>query len=97
MTVTASSSLGLQLCCFGAANGKPIGGAVASTPEGSFAAQPKDLVGPLPDGQVPYGPTITDIKDVDGKEVVTMRLGTYGVPTPSYDPRTYTTTFTVTP
>jgi hypothetical protein len=83
----------------GAADGQPIEGAVAATPEGLLTAASRDLVGPLPDGQVPYGPTITDIKEVDGKEIVTMRVSTYGqLPGEGpYDPRTYTTTFSVTP
>lgn len=83
----------------GAANGRPIQGGVASTPEGLLTAQPKDLVGALPDGQLPYGPTITDIREINGKEVVTMRVSTYGqLPgVDPYDPRTYTTTVTVTP
>jgi hypothetical protein len=81
----------------GAAKGEPIRGVVASTPEGLLGAEPKDLVGQLPDTQYPYGPTITDIKEIDGREVVTLRLSTFGLPKGFYDPHTYTSTFDVTP
>lgn len=81
----------------GAAADKPIQGAVASTPQGLLNATPTPLVGQLPDTQIPYGPTITDIRQVDGKDVVTMRVSTYGLGVDVYDPKTYTTTFTVTP
>jgi PPE family len=79
----------------GSADEQPIEGAVASTPEGLLTAPAQDLLGPLPDGQFPYGPTITEINEVDGKEIVTMRVSTFGIGT--YDPHTYTTTFPVIP
>nr|WP_082959607.1 hypothetical protein [Mycobacterium sp. E2462] len=80
----------------GAAN-KPIVGAVASTPEGLLNAPTQTLVGQMPDTQIPYGPTITDIRQEGGKNVVTMRVSTYGLGVGVYDPKTYTTIFTVTP
>ncbi|MGV0159857.1 hypothetical protein ACRU3B_10490 [Mycobacterium colombiense] len=79
----------------GAADGKPIQGAVASTPEGLLKASPTPLVGQLPDKQWSYGPTITDIREEGGKQVISMRVSTYGIG--QYDPRTYMTTFSVTP
>ncbi len=81
----------------GAADGQPIRGAGASTPEGLLTATPTNLVGQLPDTQIPYGPTITDIRQVDGKDIVSMRVSTYGLGLNNDDPRTYMTTFTVTP
>lgn len=42
-----------------------------------------------------YGPTVSDIQVIDGKEVVSMRVSNFG--DGKYDPHTYTTTFTVTP
>jgi len=79
----------------GAADGKPIQGAVASTPEGLLNASPTPLVQRMPDKQWSYGPTITDIREEGGKQVVSMRVSTYGIG--PYDPRTYMTTFSVTP
>jgi hypothetical protein len=79
----------------GATDGKPIVGAVASTPEGLLNASPTALVGQTPDNQWTYGPTITDIREEGGKQVISMRVSTYGIG--KYDPRTYMTTFSVTP
>lgn len=79
----------------GADAGKPIVGAVASTPEGLLNASSTPLVGQMPDTQWPYGPTITDIREEGGKQVISMRVSTYGLTT--CDPRTYMTTFSVTP
>jgi hypothetical protein len=59
-----------------------------------LTATPTALVTPQTLQQV-YGPTITDIRVVDGKEVVSMRVSTYG--DGHYDPHTYMTTVTVTP
>lgn len=72
----------------------PIEAVTASTPEGLLTAVPTALVTPQTLPQV-YGPTITEIRDIDGKEVITMRVSTYGDNV--YDPHTYTTTFTVNP
>jgi len=78
----------------------PIQAVTASTPQGLLTAAPTVLVTPQTLPQV-YGPTITDIRDINGKEVVTLRVGTYGIVGPPgidhYDPHTYTTTFTITP
>ncbi|GBE66229.1 hypothetical protein MFM001_26910 [Mycobacterium sp. MFM001] len=87
----------------GAADGRPIEGAVASTPEGLLTAVPKELLGPIPDSSgkigVPYGPTITGFStDSHGHVVVDMRVSTFTNPKPlPYNPETYDTTFTVTP
>ncbi|WP_025736387.1 hypothetical protein [Mycobacterium genavense] len=72
----------------------PIQAVTASTPEGLLTAAPTALVTPQALPQV-YGPTITGIQVINGKEVVSMRVSTYG--DGHYDPHTYTTTFTVTP
>ncbi|OBA58834.1 hypothetical protein A5647_20040 [Mycobacterium sp. 1100029.7] len=72
----------------------PIQAVTASTPQGLLTATPTTLVTPQALPQV-YGPTITDIQEINGKEVVSMRVSTYG--NGQYDPHTYTTTFTVTP
>jgi hypothetical protein len=79
----------------GAADGQPIRGVAAGTPEGLLTAPPTALVPQLSDGQFPYGPTITGIQQVGGKELVTMRLSTFGIGV--YDPHTYTSTSAVTP
>ncbi|OBK65851.1 hypothetical protein A5653_02770 [Mycobacterium colombiense] len=72
----------------------PIQAVTASTPQGLLTATPTALVQPETLHQV-YGPTITGIQEINGKEVVSMRVSTYG--DGHYDPHTYTTTFTVTP
>ncbi len=72
----------------------PIQAVTASTPQGLLTAAPTALVTPQTLPQV-YGPTITDIQEINGKEVVSMRVSTYG--DHHYDPHTYTTTVTVTP
>lgn len=72
----------------------PIQAVTASTPEGLLTAAPTALVTPQALPQV-YGPTVTGIQEINGKEVVSMRVSTYG--DGHYDPHTYTTTFTVTP
>ena len=72
----------------------PIQAVAAGTPQGLLTAAPTALVTPQTLPQV-YGPTITDIQEVSGKEVVSMRVSTYG--DGQYDPHTYTSTFTVTP
>lgn len=72
----------------------PLQGAVASDARGLLTAPTTELVTPQTLPQV-YGPSITGIQEIDGKEVVSMRVSTYGDGV--YDPHTYTTTFTVTP
>ncbi|WP_145011760.1 hypothetical protein [Mycobacterium marseillense] len=72
----------------------PIQAVTASTPQGLLAAAPTALVNPKDLPQV-YGPTVTGIQEINGKEVISMRVSTYG--DGHYDPRTYTTAFTVTP
>lgn len=72
----------------------PIQAVTASTPQGLLTATPTALVTPGTLPQV-YGPSITDIQEINGKEVISMRVSTYG--DGHYDPHTYTTTFTVTP
>lgn len=72
----------------------PIQAVTASTPQGLLTATPTALVDPKVLPQV-YGPTITDIQEINGKEVISMRVSTYG--DGRYAPHTYTTTVTVTP
>jgi hypothetical protein len=72
----------------------PIQAVTAGTPQGLLTATPTTLVTPQTLPQV-YGPTITGIQEINGKEVVSMRVSSYG--DGHYDPHTYTTTFTVTP
>jgi len=72
----------------------PVEAVTAATPQGLLSATPTALVTQQSLPGV-YGPTITDIQVVKGKEVVTMRVSTFGGNI--YDPHTYTTTFTVKP
>lgn len=78
----------------------PLMGVTASTPEGLLSAKPMVLVTPQVLPQV-YGPTIADIKVIDGKQIVTIRVSTYGIVGPPgidhYDPHTYAVTFAVMP
>ncbi len=84
----------------GAGAALPIQAVTASTPQGLLTAAATELVTPQTLPQV-YGPTITNIQEINGRQVVTMRVSTYGISGPPgidhYDPHTYTTTFTVTP
>ena len=77
----------------------PLQAVTADTPQGLLTAKSTVLVSPQTLPQV-YGPTITDIKEINGKEVVTLRVSTYGIVGPPgihhYDPHTYTTTFAIT-
>lgn len=72
----------------------PLQGAVAGDARGLLTAPTTKLVMPDTLPQV-YGPTVSDIQVIDGKEVVSMRVSTFGDGS-TYDPHTYTTTFTVT-
>ncbi|RAU98784.1 hypothetical protein DQP58_04865 [Mycobacterium colombiense] len=72
----------------------PIQAVTASTPQGLLTAKPTALVDPKSLPGV-YGPTITGIQEINGKEVISMRVSTFGEG--RYDPHTYTTTFSVTP
>ncbi|MGH3970843.1 MAG: hypothetical protein ACRDTV_22710, partial [Mycobacterium sp.] len=76
---------------------QPIQGAVANTPEDLLNAPSTPLIGELPNGMWPYGPTITAIEQVGGQEIVTMRISTFGPDGLPYDPHTYTTTIAVVP
>ena len=77
----------------------PIQAATANTPQGLLTAKPVALLSPQTLPQA-YGPTITDIQEINGKEIVTLRVSTYGIVGPPgidhYDPHTYTTTFPIT-
>ena len=77
----------------------PIQAATASTPQGLLTAKPVALLSPQTLPQA-YGPTITNIQEINGKEIVTLRVSTYGIVGPPgidhYDPHTYTTTFPIT-
>jgi hypothetical protein len=83
----------------GASNGLPVSGAVASTPEGLMTAPVTNLV---QQGNPPavYGPTITGLSydAVTGKVMVGMRVSSWveSLAPDHYDPRTFTTNFTVT-
>lgn len=81
------------LLAVGVGNYTPIVSVTATTPQGLLTAAPAALVTwkMLPGA---YGPTITDIKEVNGKEVITLRVSTFGGN--QYDPHTYKSTFTVT-
>lgn len=72
----------------------PLEAATASDARGLLTAPPTEIVSPQTLPQV-YGPTVTDIREVDGKEVITVRVSTFGDGT--YDPHSYTTTYTVDP
>lgn len=72
----------------------PLEAATSSDVRGLLTAPPTEIVNPNTLPQV-YGPTVTDIRAVDGKEVVTVRVSTFG--DADYDPHTYTTTYTVDP
>ena len=73
----------------------PIEAVTAPTPQGLLTARATELVTPWTLPQV-YGPTITDIQETNGKDVVSMRVSTYGDPASGrYDPHTYKTTFTI--
>ena len=76
----------------GADAASPIQAVTASTPKGLLTAAATELVTQQTLPQV-YGPTITNIQETNGKQVVTMRVSTYGIG--HYDPHTYTTTFTI--
>lgn len=82
----------------GAGDARAIMAVTATTPEGLLTAKPAPIVSSQTLPQV-YGPTITDIQEINGKEVVTLRVSTYGIVGPGvdhYDPHTYTTTFPIT-
>jgi hypothetical protein len=72
----------------------PLEAATSSDVKGLLTAPPTEIVSPTTLPQV-YGPTVTDIQQIDGKEVVTVRVSTFG--DGDYDPHTYTTTYTVDP
>ena len=72
----------------------PIEAVTAATPQGLLTATPTAIVPPQNLPGV-YGPTITDIQEIKGKEVVTIRMSTFGWI--HYDPHTYKATFTITP
>ena len=73
----------------------PIEAVIAATPQGLLSARATELVTPWTLPQV-YGPTITDIQQVNGTDVISMRVSTYGDPAAGrYDPHTYKTTFTI--
>jgi hypothetical protein len=82
----------------GAGDARAIMAVTANTPQELLTAKPRPIISSRSLPQV-YGPTITDIQDIDGKEVVTLRVSTYGIPGPpgidKYDPHTYTTTFPI--
>jgi hypothetical protein len=79
----------------------PVSAVTAATPEGPLTAAPTTLIAPqnFP-GAAPYGPTVvgTHFDPVTGKETLDLRVSAWpgitqqGQP---YNPKTYTTTFTV--
>jgi hypothetical protein len=72
----------------------PLQAATATTPQGLLTAPATVLVTPQTLPQV-YGPTITDIQEVDCKQVVTVRTSTFGPAADRYDPHTYSSKFTI--
>lgn len=72
----------------------PLEAATSGDVRGLLTAPTTEIVSPQTLPQV-YGPTVTDIQEVDGKEVITVRVSTFG--DGEYDPHTYTTTYTVNP
>jgi hypothetical protein len=88
-----------------AGNGEPVYGVAGATPQDLLTATRQQLtpnIIPGNDGYppgIPYGPTITDVtyNPATGKEEVHMRVSTWTGGRADYNPKTYTTTFTVTP
>jgi hypothetical protein len=87
-----------------AGNREPVYGVTGVTPEDLLTATRQQLTPntiPGDDGYppgVPYGPTVTDVayNPLTGTEEVTMRVSTWTGGAADYNPKTYTTTFTVT-